>query len=521
MKTTRLFLPVVAAMLLGIPASAQETWKPIGTGLFRENFVHAFYMVSTYPEVEVEIMESEQTPGRYRIMNPYADYPDFIGSPGCYDGEYYITVDASDPERCYVEQSNTGYMIGDGQVLMVSSIAYDMYMGSGSLDGVDATYFGKLVDGAVTFPAMALLAAAYGENDLFPSDEDFGGVQCDYNGMFRLKLPGAPDLDVAATLSGIDDARTELTFEITLGKSVEKALVALVAEDKAANAVADMLSGAIESKEITASGATTVPYTGDGMYTLVVIPFLDGEAHAAFTRAMEISYDESEWRKTGTAMYTEGIISGVDELIPYGFIYPSYEYRVEVEENVSRPGYIRLVDAYGLSCPLSGGNVYDDSRHWYIYIDATDPDAVVLEQAEGLGLDLRFGVMDVWSKADRCSNDNTYVYYGSTPEVIRQKNWYGLFADDEITFPQGSLSFRVRDIRPDTWYEANSKGNFSLKFEPGQLRGGQSGVESVAVDKDDATAEYFRIDGTPVKGNPAPGIYIVRKGKEVNKIIIR
>ncbi|MDE6131628.1 MAG: hypothetical protein K2F74_08560 [Muribaculaceae bacterium] len=107
MKTTRLFLPVVAAMLLGIPASAQETWKPIGTGLFRENFVHAFYMVSTYPEVEVEIMESEQTPGRYRIMNPYADYPDFIGSPGCYDGEYYITVDASDPERCYVEQSNT------------------------------------------------------------------------------------------------------------------------------------------------------------------------------------------------------------------------------------------------------------------------------------------------------------------------------------------------------------------------------------------------------------------------------
>ncbi|MDE6131627.1 MAG: hypothetical protein K2F74_08555, partial [Muribaculaceae bacterium] len=243
-------------------------------------------------------------------------------------------------------------MIGEGQVLMVSSIAYDMYMGSGSLDGVDATYFGKLVDGAVTFPAMALLAAAYGEDDLFPSDEDFGGVQCDYNGMFRLKLPGAPDLDVVATLSGIDDARTELTFDITLGKSVEKALVALVPEDKAANAVADMLSGAIESKEITASGATTVPYTGDGMYTLVVIPFLDGEAHAAFTRAMEIAFDESEWRKAGTAMYTESIISGVEELIGYGFVYPSYEYKVEVEESVARPGYIRLVDAYGPSYPL-------------------------------------------------------------------------------------------------------------------------------------------------------------------------
>ncbi|MDE6331079.1 MAG: hypothetical protein K2L80_00595 [Muribaculaceae bacterium] len=520
MKTSRLFLPVLLGALMGIPAAAQETWKPIGTGLFRENFLHAYYTIASYPEVSVEIQESEQTPGRYRIMNPYADYPNFIGSPGCYDGEWYITVDASDPERCYVERSKTGYMAGVDQMLIAGSLADEYLNVEGNPEKAEKVY-GKLVDGAITFPPMAVLSGLWDTTEEW--DDDIQFAVGDYEGKFRLKLPGAPDLDITADLIGLSTDGNEVNFNITLGKSVEKALVAMVPADEAEGAAAAVVAGTIASKEVTAGGVVGVPYTGDGRFTIVVVPYFEDTPRSAFTRTLEVSLSQREWRKAGKATYHEGIISAVEELIPYGFTFPSYTYEVDVEESTERPGYIRLVDAYGPACPLSSGNYFDDTRHWYIYIDASDPDAVVLERAQGVGLDMRFGVMEIWSKADRAVNHPAFPGYGYTEEQIRERNWYGLFANDKITFPKGSLSFMVPGINPGGWYEANSKGEFAIDFAPGQLKGGQSGIESVTVEGDNNTpAEYFRIDGTPVSGEAlVPGIYIVRQGKNVTKTIIR
>lgn len=50
-----------------------------------------------------------------------------------------------------------------------------------------------------------------------------------------------------------------------------------------------------------------------------------------------------------------------------------------------------------------------------------------------------------------------------------------------------------------------------------------SGVESVAADhpREDAHREVYDLSGKPVKGTPAPGVYIIREGDKVTKTVIR
>lgn len=49
-----------------------------------------------------------------------------------------------------------------------------------------------------------------------------------------------------------------------------------------------------------------------------------------------------------------------------------------------------------------------------------------------------------------------------------------------------------------------------------------SGIENVAVDADaDADVEYFTVSGVRVTGDPAPGVYLMRKGSTVTKVIVR
>lgn len=525
MKFNSLALTIGAILAFAFPsmgAIEEETWQSIGTGIFRENFLHAFYNISQYPEVAVEIQESTSTPGRYRIVNPYKDFPDFIGSPGCYEGDYYIVVDASDPVHCFIETSKTGYKCGGSEMLIVGSIADDYYnnrYGDWILADQE-NRCGKLVDGAITFPPMSLLASAWNTDEEW--DDDIYWKQCDEAGMFRLKLPGAPDLDITATLMGLNEAGTGLSFDVTLGESIEKALVALVPAEESEGAVDKIVAGEIPSIEITQAGVVDVPYTGDGFFTLIIVPFCEGTPRSAYINQMEIAFSEAEWRKAGRAFYREGIISAVEEMIPYGFEYPTYEYYVNVEESVENPGLIRLVDPYGDDSPLSSGYHYDHSKHWYMIIDATNPDQVVIKHMEGIGLDLGYGRMEIWSKADRARNQPSFFGYGYSDEQIRALDWFGLFNNDQITFPENSISFSFPIVNPGGWYEANSKGEFLLKFEPGQILGNQSGIKDINVEDTDATAEYYHIDGTPAaKGNLTPGIYIVRTGSKSFKTIIK
>lgn len=63
-----------AGMLCLVPSilnAEDETWKPIGNGQIRDDIVTKSYILSGFYEFDVEMQESEQTPGRYRLVNAY------------------------------------------------------------------------------------------------------------------------------------------------------------------------------------------------------------------------------------------------------------------------------------------------------------------------------------------------------------------------------------------------------------------------------------------------------------------
>lgn len=503
-----------------------ETWKPLGTGKYRDNFLVAFYALSTFPEIEVQVEESEKYPGRYRLVNPYQNFPDLIGSPGCLEGDHYVYINASDPVHCYVETSPTGYLAGVDQEMIVGSKADDYYnnrYGNWILAD-EENVCGKLVDGTITFPPMALLATLF---DLsagvpFNPEEDILWQECDKRGMFRLKLPGAPDLDITETQAyTVDNPVTTVTYYLDLQNSIEYAKVALVKGEYNESMVAGVIDGSIPSQQITASSQVSFPYESDGFHTLVVVPYWEGEPRKAYTRTMEFAFDEKEWRKAGRALYTEAILSS-NELSGRVFNFKEQTYLVQVEESTEHPGYIRMVNAYGPDYPNSSGYIFDDTRHWYIYINATNPDEVYIEHADQVGLDFNFGKMEIWSRAERYQKDPTWNW---TADQVREKGLFGKFINDEITFPAEALCIKFPAVNPNPlgWYIANNNGHFKLKFDKDQINGKQStGITSVTDDAFGGSTRYYNLDGTEADGsNLTPGLYIVREGNKVTKKIIR
>ena len=510
-------------------ADDTETWKNIGKGLFRENLVHVYWLFNQYPEIEVEIQESEQTPGRYRLVNPYANYPDYIGSPGCTEGDSYIYINASDPKHVYIEMSPTGYIVGDEQELLIWSKADDYYNNlygdweEADKDGV----CGQLRDGSIMFPHGGVLANLYAMDSGKPFDpSDYAEMWRPGDDMFRVLLPGALNLDVFSTFVGYNKEANTVQYSISLGDDITSAKMALVEGQDAEQMVKDVIDGKIASTVITETKNYDLPFPGDGMYTIVVVPYVGEEVkeYKAFTSTREFAYDESEWRKTGQASYTEGILSSC-ELNSWGLNMAECTYAVEVEENVARPGYLRMVNAYNTTdYPESRGHSIDTSRNYYIYIDATDPDHVVLEQtpeSEGIGLNMGYGKIYFATRGQRyLDNPDLANSLGYTTEMC--KAIMGKFFNDEITFPKEALNVRM-DVAPMTWYYANEKGNFKLAFQPGQIIGEQSsGVENVNIDDVNAPVEYYRIDGTRVSASQlTPGIYVVRQGSKTSKQVIR
>ena len=164
MKTPKLSAALLAAgAFAALPVFSQETesWKPAGTGMLRDDIVSSFYSLGTYWEFPVEVEESEQTPGRYRLVNAYVNAPK-VGPDFPSDAVNYLVIDASDPEHCYVELGGTSYWIGEDegglQHMIVGSIADDYYNNKYSNweKADEEGVCGTLSKGCITFPPRTL-----------------------------------------------------------------------------------------------------------------------------------------------------------------------------------------------------------------------------------------------------------------------------------------------------------------------------------------------------------------------------
>ena len=157
-------------------------WFSLGMAKYTDDFVASLFDGVEPVTYEVEIQENADKPGMYRLVNPYgAAYP--YNEDGDWDTskDYYLEINAQDPQGVYIETQELGFDWGYGMFL-ASSMA-SQYLVNYDLETIKgAGYCGTLADGVITFPAKALLVTAA---------QIDGFYYANVNGAFKVELPSA------------------------------------------------------------------------------------------------------------------------------------------------------------------------------------------------------------------------------------------------------------------------------------------------------------------------------------------
>lgn len=117
----------------------------------------------------------------------------------------------------------------------------------------------------------------------------------------------------------------------------------------------------------------------------------------------------------------------------------------------------------------------------------------------------------------------TGVVRGGIPFKLSDRNWKNAYTTRDRDMTSGKTYEVVTgDGLPDMAFSSDIEdAELVLDIENKTLSvRGTAGVDNVSADFDDAPAEYFTISGVKVT-NPAPGLYIVRRGAKVTKEYIR
>lgn len=389
-------------------------WKSIGECKYTDGLISSLYNADPLTYL-VEVEESMTQPGLYRVVNPYgADYP--YNEPGDYDPDnnYYLTINATDPTKVYLEESPTGCNWGNGEFIFYSIAGLRLAQGNpAAAEG----YYGTVKDGVITFPKGSLLGAMGTD----------GWYTCNANGKFKLVLPGGVDGDysVSAPLAGIIDyvgGVKKAVVEVTMGKDVKTVKVAVVPGADTDAAVEGIESESLEG--VVTLGYSETAQTADftlgeeGTYSIVAVAY-DKEGGAQETYTTLISYyDNDNWTTLGDGEYADGLLLPRLE----GFEPTSWE--ATIQQHKDKSGLYRVLQPYW---------PFDDVADGALVIDATDPDHVYVPFASsGVEVD---GILGWYSDAAM------YIDNGYTIEDIVAAGaeiGFGTMADGIITIPAGA-----------------------------------------------------------------------------------
>lgn len=291
---------------VGVPAP----WESLGNCTYTDDFITTFYGVDNL-EYEVEIQENSQTPGYFRLVNPYgAAY----GYNETYDDgtadwdtsqDWYFEIHAEDPDGVYIELQETGMDWGYGNIIM-GSLAY-YYMASGyTLEEMkEAGYTGTYADGVITFPTSTLLICM--------PDYSSSYYYANTNGAFKVVMPGVvtADYSVEVAYSGqytndSDEPAGVIANITSLGADVEYVRLTVVEGTSVSSSDIEALTAeTVAYTEVSAAGTCMVEWNDtpvDGRYTILAVSYANDEAQESSTATFK--YVATASSETWTAIYT-------------------------------------------------------------------------------------------------------------------------------------------------------------------------------------------------------------------------
>lgn len=192
---------------------AAKTDKVEGYAMYTDDLM-TFYTGAAPLVYPVKLQERDDQKGVFRMVNAYGeDYP--YNDPGDWDAskDYYIIINATDPEKVYISPSavDMGLAWSYGEFYTLNLAGNYVELAEASTDAAKQKeyldkaepYYGKYENGKITFPANSFYMAMAG---LYDGDWSWYG---NASGAFSLVIN--PDLDLHnADMTSDEDFKWEL-----------------------------------------------------------------------------------------------------------------------------------------------------------------------------------------------------------------------------------------------------------------------------------------------------------------------
>lgn len=101
----------------------EKEWKELGYGVFNDDSFTTIYEIDEPVEAyEVKVYENRETPGLYRIENPYASHPLALNNTIALhpDHQHYLDIDASDIGDVKIEEQPLGFSFNNEKMSLRS-----------------------------------------------------------------------------------------------------------------------------------------------------------------------------------------------------------------------------------------------------------------------------------------------------------------------------------------------------------------------------------------------------------------
>lgn len=262
------------------------------------------------------------------------------------------------------------------------------------------------------------------------------------------------------------DGKAKCVANCTFGTDVVKYYYASYSGKRTASQVETLVTGTLSKKTSTdlktkaeGKNALSVTYSSSEskISTFIIAIFDADDKYTGNYAYCYLTYSlEKDWKDAGTVQYTDGFMGNFNKTVD-GLTWP-----VKIQSIDAIPDYYRLVTPYGEDCTLvkKYSNFTADGTTQYMYIDATDPDKVFIENYHTTGMkitsDTGEGPLYLSSKA------GYDISKGNVIDVSK----YGMFDKTKgtITFPTNVLYYCWSKDGKISWTASNKNGAFKIAF---------------------------------------------------------
>lgn len=176
------------------PVIPTESWTSLGRGYWTDGFICPLFQISDAVTYEVEVQEKDNEPGIYRMVNPYTDeFP--YGGPA--DKDYYIEIDATNPDCVLLDMQDTGFATDEDGAIYILNFASNAVAGGNTAEQIIAAGRNDVMaDGTITF-RKGNCYAYFPETDA----EHIYSAQEQYRRDAVLVLPGSAAAESCSTMA--------------------------------------------------------------------------------------------------------------------------------------------------------------------------------------------------------------------------------------------------------------------------------------------------------------------------------